>query len=82
MARFVAQPFRHVIQRAEVLIRAHHIEIAGAAERIQPAGARRRGTEGSPGHRPAPYRLLPDWRYAFFRGQRTLPLIIGIIIGR
>ena len=37
MARFVAQPFRHFIERAEVLILLSHIEIAGAADGVQPA---------------------------------------------
>lgn len=37
MTRFVTQTFRHLIKRAEVLVLLSHIEIASAAERIQPA---------------------------------------------
>lgn len=79
MARFVTQPFRHLIKRAEVLVLLSHIEIAGAAERIQPA--ERASVER---RKPRPYTsaisasaglaIMPSSR------QRTTSLIIGIII--
>ncbi len=66
MTRFITQTFRHFIQRAEVL-NCCAISRYFALPRVSSQRNARRGTEGSPGRRPAPYPLLPDGDNAFFQ---------------
>ncbi len=66
MTRFITQTFRHFIQRAEVRY-CCAISRYFALPRVSSQRNRRRGTEGSPGRRPAPYPLPPSGDNAFLQ---------------